>query len=52
MPETETLENFARTGATLAIHLSIHNLENVVNSLSLFYGADCPAAYCLSGKLA
>lgn len=44
MPETETLENFARTGATLAIHLSIHNLENVVNSLSPFYGADCPAA--------
>ena len=44
MPETETLENFAHTGATLAIHLSIHNLENVVNSLSPFYGADCPAA--------
>lgn len=44
MPETETLENFALTGATLAIHLSIHNLETVVNSLSPFYGADCPAA--------
>lgn len=44
MPETETLQNFARTGATLAIHLSIHNLAHVVATLSPFYGADCPAA--------
>ena len=44
MPEKETLENFARTGATLAIHLSIHNLAHVVATLSPFYGADCPAA--------
>ena len=27
MPERETLENFAATGATLAIHLSIHVLD-------------------------
>lgn len=44
MPERETLENFGRTGATLAIHLSIHNLEHVVQTLSPIYGADCPAA--------
>ena len=44
MPERETLQNFARTGATLAIHLSIHNLEHVVATLSPLYGADCPAA--------
>ncbi len=44
MPEKETLQNFARTGATLAIHLSIHNLAYVVATLSPFYGADCPAA--------
>ena len=44
MPERETLQNFARTGATLAIHLSIHNLAHVVATLSPFYGADCPAA--------
>ena len=44
MPEAETLENFARTGATLAIHLSIHNLEHVVATLSPLYGAECPAA--------
>jgi precorrin-4/cobalt-precorrin-4 C11-methyltransferase len=44
MPEGETLVNFAATGATLAIHLSIHNLEAVVADLSPAYGADCPVA--------
>lgn len=44
MPEGETLENFARTGATLAIHLSIHNLAQTLAALAPAYGADCPAA--------
>lgn len=44
MPNGETLANFARTGATLAIHLSIHNLAKVVEELEPFYGADCPVA--------
>ncbi len=44
MPQNETLENFAKTGATLAIHLSIHNLETTVNQLIPFYGEDCPIA--------
>ena len=44
MPEGETLENFAATGATLAIHLSVHVLENVVEQLTPHYGADCPVA--------
>ncbi len=44
MPEGETLANFAATGATLAIHLSIGNAENVVNDLTPHYGADCPVA--------
>jgi precorrin-4/cobalt-precorrin-4 C11-methyltransferase len=44
MPERETLANFAATGATLAIHLSIHALERVVEELTPFYGPDCPAA--------
>jgi precorrin-4/cobalt-precorrin-4 C11-methyltransferase len=44
MPERETLGNFASTGATLAIHLSIHALERVVEELTPFYGPDCPAA--------
>jgi precorrin-4/cobalt-precorrin-4 C11-methyltransferase len=44
MPRTETLTAFAATQATLAIHLSIHALEQVVAELIPFYGADCPAA--------
>lgn len=44
MPEGETLENFARTGATLAIHLSVHVLEDVVTRLTPAYGPDCPCA--------
>ncbi|MBU9698965.1 precorrin-4 C(11)-methyltransferase [Rhodobacteraceae bacterium HSP-20] len=44
MPEGETLENFARTGATLAIHLSVHVLADVQARLAPHYGADCPVA--------
>jgi precorrin-4/cobalt-precorrin-4 C11-methyltransferase len=44
MPERETLAAFAATGATLAIHLSIHLLEAVVAELLPFYGGECPVA--------
>jgi precorrin-4/cobalt-precorrin-4 C11-methyltransferase len=44
MPPGETLANFAATGATLAIHLSIHVLPRVVEELTPHYGADCPVA--------
>jgi precorrin-4/cobalt-precorrin-4 C11-methyltransferase len=44
MPERETLSTFAQSGATLAIHLSIHVLSKVVDELTPFYGADCPVA--------
>lgn len=44
MPEGESLEAFARTGATLAIHLSVHVLGDVVARLMPVYGADCPVA--------
>lgn len=44
MPETEKLPTFAASGATLAIHLSIHVIEQVVVELTPFYGADCPVA--------
>ncbi|WP_201832401.1 precorrin-4 C(11)-methyltransferase [Microvirga zambiensis] len=44
VPETERLAVFAQTKATLAIHLSIHVIEQVVEDLLPFYGADCPAA--------
>lgn len=44
MPPKETLAAFGATGATLAIHLSIHVLDKVVEQLMPHYGADCPAA--------
>jgi precorrin-4/cobalt-precorrin-4 C11-methyltransferase len=44
MPETETLEAFAATHATLAVHLSIHAIADVVRRLLPHYGPDCPAA--------
>ncbi|MCB1882727.1 MAG: precorrin-4 C(11)-methyltransferase [Geminicoccaceae bacterium] len=42
MPRGETLEAFARTGATLAIHLSVNNLAKVQRELTPILGADCP----------
>ncbi|CTQ31562.1 precorrin-4 C(11)-methyltransferase [Jannaschia rubra] len=42
MPARETLENFARTGATLAIHLGIRALREIERVLTPHYGADCP----------
>ncbi len=42
MPEGETLENFAKTGSTLAIHLAIRNMREIERQLTPYYGADCP----------
>lgn len=44
MPERETLANFAYTGATLALHLSIHNAQRAQDELLPHYGAECPCA--------
>lgn len=44
MPKGESLEAFAATGATLAIHLSVHVIADVVRRLLPFYGGACPAA--------
>jgi len=44
MPEHEKLASFAATGATLAIHLSIHVLDAVVAELASHYGSGCPIA--------
>jgi precorrin-4/cobalt-precorrin-4 C11-methyltransferase len=44
MPEGETLAAFAATGATLAIHLAIQALDQVVQDLTPIYGGDCPVA--------
>ena len=43
MPAGESLERLAAIGATLAIHLSIANLANVVRTLAPVYGDGCPA---------
>jgi precorrin-4/cobalt-precorrin-4 C11-methyltransferase len=43
MPAGEELAALGRSGATLAIHLSILNLEQVTSQLLPLYGADCPA---------
>ncbi len=44
MPEGEELATLARSGATLAIHLSVRNLRRVAAELAPHYGADCPVA--------
>jgi precorrin-4/cobalt-precorrin-4 C11-methyltransferase len=44
MPEGERLASFAKTRATLAIHLAISSIDTIVTELIPFYGADCPAA--------
>jgi precorrin-4/cobalt-precorrin-4 C11-methyltransferase len=44
MPARETLAAFGATGATLALHLSIHLLDKVVTDLAPHYGLDCPVA--------
>ncbi|MHC1479118.1 precorrin-4 C(11)-methyltransferase [Frateuria aurantia] len=44
MPEGESLAELARHRATLAIHLSIRQLAEIVAILSPVYGATCPVA--------
>lgn len=44
MPTGERLANFGATGATLALHLSIAQIDKVVVELTPHYGADCPVA--------
>ncbi|WP_412777632.1 precorrin-4 C(11)-methyltransferase [Thalassospira lucentensis] len=42
MPDGESLSELGKSRATLAVHLSINNLVNVVRDLTPHYGADCP----------
>ena len=44
MPPGEELEALGRSGATLAIHLSIRNLRHVRRALEPIHGPDCPVA--------
>lgn len=42
MPKGENLTTLGKSGATLAIHLSIRNITKIVNELTPLYGEDCP----------
>ena len=44
MPAGEELENLGKSGATLAVHLSVRNLRQVCKDLIPHYGEDCPVA--------
>lgn len=44
MPDGESLAAFAATGATLAIHLAVHMVPEIVETVLPFYGAACPIA--------
>jgi precorrin-4/cobalt-precorrin-4 C11-methyltransferase len=52
MPDDETLAKFGATGATLAIHLAIHALAQVVLELTPLYGPDCPVAIVVKASWA
>ncbi len=42
MPAGEDLDTLGKSGATLAIHLSVNNLAHVQRTLIPHYGEDCP----------
>jgi precorrin-4/cobalt-precorrin-4 C11-methyltransferase len=44
MPAGEQLGDLARHRATLAIHLGVRHLANIVDELLPHYGSDCPVA--------
>ncbi len=44
MPAGEELTSLAQHKATMAIHLGVKNLENILLELTPHYGSDCPIA--------
>lgn len=42
MPQGEDLETLGRSGATLAIHLSVRNIPEIQRKLIPLYGEECP----------
>ena len=44
MPDREGLEELGKCGGTLAIHLSVNNLQNIIRKVVPNYGEDCPVA--------
>lgn len=43
MPTGESLEAFAATGATLALHLAVRRVRELAQRCAVHYGEDCPA---------
>ena len=44
MPETESLDRLATTGATLVLHLAIRRTRELAGRLAVHYGPECPVA--------
>ena len=44
MPDTEALAEFARTRATLVLHLAVTRIRTLAGELTADYGTDCPVA--------
>ncbi|WP_433591905.1 precorrin-4 C(11)-methyltransferase [Nocardia sp. CA-145437] len=44
MPDSEALANFARTRATLVLHLAITRIRTLAQELTADYGSACPVA--------
>lgn len=44
MPSGEHLDELAKTGVTMAIHLAAHRSEQIVEALAPTYGPECPVA--------
>jgi precorrin-4/cobalt-precorrin-4 C11-methyltransferase len=44
MPKEQELDSLARIKATLCIFLSVDRIDAIVETLSPYYGSDCPAA--------
>lgn len=44
MPDGESLDAYATTGATLVLHLAIRHTRRIATELAVHYGWDCPVA--------
>jgi precorrin-4/cobalt-precorrin-4 C11-methyltransferase len=44
MPEMQELHHLAKSRATLCLFLSVHKIAEIADTLTPYYGADCPAA--------
>jgi precorrin-4/cobalt-precorrin-4 C11-methyltransferase len=44
MPKEQELHEMAKSRATICLFLSVHKIDEIVETLTPYYGADCPAA--------